>query len=90
MKTKRRMGLQVRQPPVLQAHVIGIVQVIDPGQRMAFRQEKLTHLRTNKTGCAGHQEMAHYNLTTFGWFLPRLPRALRVSTMSLASFRIAG
>ena len=82
--------LQAGQAPFLQAHVVGIVQVVDAHHRVALIQQQAAHLPGDESGRSRHQVAPHYSLTTLGFVFPAAPRALRVSTINFAAFRMAG
>jgi hypothetical protein len=59
VELEARPTLQLRQAPLLQAHVVGVVQVVHAHDGMAICQQELGDLRSDETGNAGNQVSSH-------------------------------
>jgi hypothetical protein len=64
VKGEARLSLKLSQPPLLQARVVGVVNVIYAGNAMALRQQQFCHFRANKAGAAGYQVVSHRSFIT--------------------------
>ena len=57
VERKARLALQLRQPPLFQPHVVGIVQIINADDSVPIGQQKLGDFGGNEAGNAGHKEV---------------------------------
>jgi len=70
-------ALELGQAPVLERHVIGVVEVVHAGHDVTVIQQELGDLLADETGRAGDKITSHGSTSARGANSPRLPsRAL--------------
>jgi len=58
MELETRLTLQLREPPLLEPDIIGIVEIVNPHNPVTFRQQEFTDLRCDET-CSASNENVH-------------------------------
>jgi hypothetical protein len=55
VKRKTRLRLQSGQPGLLEGDLVVVIEVVQPDDRLAARQQALGQMKTDETGRAGDQ-----------------------------------
>ncbi len=63
MELETRLTLQLREPPLLEPDIIGIIEIVNPHNPVTFRQQEITDLRGYET-CSASNENVHIILSS--------------------------
>ncbi len=85
MKFEARVGIETRQPPILEAYIVRGVQVVDGNDLVTGGQQLLSHFGPDEAGCAGEEIARHQSATTFGRLPRRVLSAFRLSKINSAA-----
>jgi len=57
VELETRLTLQLREPPLLESDVIGIIEIVNPHNTVTFRQQEFTDFRGDETGSASNENV---------------------------------